>query len=167
MNIAYKMKQIRQAAGISQKALGETLDTGTRTISDYETGKSTPGIDYIKRFCEYFNISIDELTETRKKENTMAKKKFEEMNTSKVFDNLETATDATTQPAKTIKPEANWKRVNLPIEPENHDFIKKLGQASGRNLTQIINTIIKAYRTEHPELMEKVDGLLDFLDEGF
>ena len=93
----------------------------------------------------------------------MAKKKFEEMNTNKVFDNLEAAT---AEPAKKENPTKGWKRVNLPIEPENHDFIKKLGQASGRNLTEITNTIIKAYRTEHPELLDKVNGLLDFLDEG-
>ena len=56
-----RMKQIREVAGLSQAELGELLSTGKRTISDYETGKIVPRLDYIKHFCQYFNLSIDTL----------------------------------------------------------------------------------------------------------
>ena len=55
------LKKVREAAGLSQAKLGEMLSTGVRTISDYETGKSTPSLDYLRRFCELFKVPIASL----------------------------------------------------------------------------------------------------------
>ena len=57
-------------------------------------------------------------------------------------------------------------RINMAFTTENHDFIKVMSKATGRTMTERCNAIITAYRTEHPEFMEKAAGFLDFVNSG-
>ena len=57
-------------------------------------------------------------------------------------------------------------RINMAFTPENHTFIKVMSKATGRTMAKMINDIIAAYRNEHPELLEKANDFLDFINSG-
>lgn len=112
----------------------------------------------------------------------MAKKEFSGMNTgSRVKSNIESATgkkgqQATATPEEQAERAAELRtqgrkgckaiRINMAFTPDNHTFIKLMAKASGRTMTEMANDIITAYRTEHPEFMEKASGFLDFINSG-
>ncbi|MBQ7328494.1 MAG: helix-turn-helix transcriptional regulator [Oscillospiraceae bacterium] len=58
-----RLKEIRNAKGISQLKLATDLNTNQNTISRYETGEREPGIAELIRIADYFNISVDYLLE--------------------------------------------------------------------------------------------------------
>ena len=58
-----RLKEIRQARGISQVRLAMELNTAQNTISRYETGEREPGIAELIKIADYFHISIDYLLE--------------------------------------------------------------------------------------------------------
>ena len=60
-NLGKRMKRIRESAGMNQTELGNLFSTGKRTVSDYEIGKIVPRLDYLIKFCTYFDISLDSL----------------------------------------------------------------------------------------------------------
>lgn len=53
-------------------------------------------------------------------------------------------------------------RTNLLLTPENHEFVKIMAGATGRNMTQYINFVIEEYQKAHPEYMEKAKEFLEF-----
>lgn len=57
-------------------------------------------------------------------------------------------------------------RINMPFTPENHQFVKIMAKASGRTMTEVTNTIIAAYRNEHPEMLEQAQSFLDAFNSG-
>jgi len=59
MNIGIKIKKIRTENGITQTELAKVLGVGKTTISNYETGYSTPDASILKRLSDYFNVSTD------------------------------------------------------------------------------------------------------------
>lgn len=56
-----KLKELRISKGIDQKALGEILNIGNGTISNWEVGRTEPSIDYLIKIADYFQCSVDEL----------------------------------------------------------------------------------------------------------
>lgn len=113
----------------------------------------------------------------------MAKKDFAGMNTGRVYGSIEQATGRKGQQS-TASPEEQAERaktgrtqgrkgckkgglrINLLLTEENHEFIKIMATATGRNMTQYVNELIEAYRSEHPEFLEKANGFLDFINSG-
>ena len=57
-------------------------------------------------------------------------------------------------------------RINLAFTPENHEFVKIMAKATGKTMTEFTNIVIAAYRREHPEIMERAKGFLDFVNSG-
>lgn len=58
-----RLKEIRNAKGISQLKLAIDLNTSQNTISRYETGEREPGITELILIADYFNVSVDYLLE--------------------------------------------------------------------------------------------------------
>jgi len=56
-----RLKELRQAKGISQQWLATALNTSQNTISRYETGEREPGIAELIKIADYFHVSIDYL----------------------------------------------------------------------------------------------------------
>lgn len=111
----------------------------------------------------------------------MAKKDFAGMNTGRVSATISQATSKKGQQGKASPQEqaeraAGLKtqgrkgckatRINMAFTPENHEFIKVMSKATGRTMTELTNDVIEAYRTEHPEFMDKAAGFLDFINSG-
>lgn len=58
--IGNKIKYYREKKNISQKELGELLNTTSQTISRYESGKRGTNQDILFTLAEYFNININD-----------------------------------------------------------------------------------------------------------
>ncbi len=55
------LRLIRKQHNISMKKLGEAINLGESTISQYESGNREPSFDILIKIADYFNVSIDYL----------------------------------------------------------------------------------------------------------
>lgn len=55
------LKHLREAAGLTQKQLGELLGVGQGAIAHWELGTRKPGLDYINMCRDFFGCTYDEL----------------------------------------------------------------------------------------------------------
>lgn len=55
------LKYLRKSNKKTLIALSKDLHVSKSSISDYETNKSTPGLDIVQKLSAYFSISIDDL----------------------------------------------------------------------------------------------------------
>lgn len=56
-----KIRLLREELELNQTALGKAVNMTQRKISYIESGTYEPGLDDIKAFCRYFNVSADYL----------------------------------------------------------------------------------------------------------
>ncbi len=56
-----KLKELRVAAGLTQKELGNIFFVNQQTISNWENGKREPDFDTIIIIATYFNVTTDYL----------------------------------------------------------------------------------------------------------
>lgn len=56
-----RLKELRKDRKLTQKQLAEDLGIATSTIIKYERGEREPNIQNIKRFAQYFGVSVDYL----------------------------------------------------------------------------------------------------------
>lgn len=57
-----RIKELRQEKGLTLKEMGKELGIRDNTLSQYETGKRTPQFGLIQEIANYFNVSIEYLT---------------------------------------------------------------------------------------------------------
>lgn len=55
------IKEIRMDNGLTQEDLAIKFNMSRTAISKYETGEREPNIDFLIKFSNYFNVSIDYL----------------------------------------------------------------------------------------------------------
>lgn len=58
--VGWLIRRHRNAAGLTQKKLGEAIDKSDRIVSEWETGRGAPGRDAIDAMAQFFRISADE-----------------------------------------------------------------------------------------------------------
>lgn len=58
-----KLKVLRKAKHMSQMELAKTLGVGKSTIGMYESGQRTPEFKTLEAICDFFNISMTELSD--------------------------------------------------------------------------------------------------------
>jgi len=54
-----RLRELRKQKGLTQQQLGEELRVTTRTIINYEAGRSYPYMDVISRLEDLFHVRID------------------------------------------------------------------------------------------------------------
>lgn len=59
MDYISTMIDIRKESQMTQVELAKVLGWSRPQIARYETRKSTPTIDYLIAFCNYYNVSAD------------------------------------------------------------------------------------------------------------
>ena len=111
----------------------------------------------------------------------MAKKDFSSITTGRVHSAIEQATGSSGRQTTASQEEQQERaselrtqgrkgckatRINMAFTPENHEFIKVMAKATGRNMTEFTNVVIAAYRKEHPEFMEQANGFLQYVNSG-
>lgn len=60
------IKSARLAANLKQSELATMLNVGQTTISNWETGYSSPDIESLKKMAYIFKVSVDELLSDEK-----------------------------------------------------------------------------------------------------
>lgn len=55
-----RVKELRKQKGITQEELGKVLDIQKAAISKYETGRTEPSTEVLKKMSAYFDVSISE-----------------------------------------------------------------------------------------------------------
>ncbi len=61
MKIGYKIRELRQQAGISQETLSRALSMTPQAVSRWENGTTAPDISLLPALASYFGVSIDAL----------------------------------------------------------------------------------------------------------
>ena len=61
MTIGEKIQYYRKQKGLSQEELGQLLTVSRQTVSQWETGQTSPTVDNLVRLKEVLGISVDEL----------------------------------------------------------------------------------------------------------
>jgi len=57
--IGKRMKELRESIGISQAILAEYISATQSSVNRYENGQTSPPIDYLRRFADFFDVSMD------------------------------------------------------------------------------------------------------------
>ena len=57
--IGNKLKTLRKGRGLTQQELSERLDLSRATISNYEVGRRSPHLSDLRRFAEFYGVSLD------------------------------------------------------------------------------------------------------------
>ena len=58
---AQGISALRKAAGLSQREVSGGLGISQALLSHYENGSREPGLDFVARICDYYNVSADYL----------------------------------------------------------------------------------------------------------
>lgn len=72
---AKRLRELRKEFKLTQKQLSDIIGISDRTIGYYETGDRFPNEDILKKFADYFDVSVDYLlgrTIARKPVDTLA-----------------------------------------------------------------------------------------------
>ena len=59
MTLGDRIAQLRRQAGLSQEQLGEQLEVSRQAVSKWESGQTTPELQYILALCRLFQVSSD------------------------------------------------------------------------------------------------------------
>lgn len=65
LEIGNKLKTARMHAGISQRNMATKLSLSYSTYSNYENGYSEPPMEIINQFCDFLEISVEQLFELK------------------------------------------------------------------------------------------------------
>lgn len=60
-SFALKLKELRDASGISQAELAKTIGISASIVGMWETGSRFPSGQYLNKVASYFNVSVDYL----------------------------------------------------------------------------------------------------------
>lgn len=61
IRIGENLQKIRKSNGFTQERLAEKLECSTRYVSDIEQDNSKPSYEVLVKFCNAFNIGLDEI----------------------------------------------------------------------------------------------------------
>ncbi len=57
----FMLKELRQQAGIKRSTMANELGINAGTIANYENGLREAPYEYLIKFAEYFDVTVDEL----------------------------------------------------------------------------------------------------------
>lgn len=61
LNFGLNLKMLREKSGLSQEELANHIGVKSPAISKYEKNQAEPKLEYLAKFCEIFEVTMDEL----------------------------------------------------------------------------------------------------------
>jgi transcriptional regulator with XRE-family HTH domain len=61
-----RLRELRKAAGLSQKELAEKIEASPNTVSQWETGVRGPDLETLVELAEFFGVATDAFFEPAK-----------------------------------------------------------------------------------------------------
>lgn len=68
------LKKTRKTTGLSTSEVAEKMHVSKRTIENYESGKTNPDLDTLKKFSKLYGVTIDYLLDNEDGEFVFVKK---------------------------------------------------------------------------------------------
>lgn len=59
-DLGYKLRMLRQGAGLTQEMLAEKVGVSTQQIQKYESGRDNISTDKLQQFAEVFSVPVQE-----------------------------------------------------------------------------------------------------------
>ena len=59
-DLGFKLRQLRQQAGITQEQLAERISVTSQQVQKYESGQNTMNADRLQQFAEVFAVPVQE-----------------------------------------------------------------------------------------------------------
>ena len=60
-SFAQILSELRRTAGLSQRKAAADLNISQALLSHYENGAGEPGLNFVCRVCDYYNVTADYL----------------------------------------------------------------------------------------------------------
>ena len=60
-SFAQILSELRRTAGLSQRKAAADLNISQALLSHYENGAREPGLNFVCRVCDYYNVTADHL----------------------------------------------------------------------------------------------------------
>ena len=60
-SFSHTLSELRRRAGLSQRQVAADLNISQALLSHYENGAREPGLNFVCRACDYYNVSADYL----------------------------------------------------------------------------------------------------------
>ena len=60
-SFAQILSELRRTAGLSQRKAAADLNISQALLSHYENGARAPGLNFVCRVCDYYNVTADYL----------------------------------------------------------------------------------------------------------
>lgn len=60
-SFAQILSELRRTAGLSQRKAAADLNISQALLSHYENGAREPGLNFVSRVCDYYNVTADYL----------------------------------------------------------------------------------------------------------
>ena len=60
-SFAQKLSELRHQSGLSQRKVASDLKISQALLSHYENGAREPGLGFVCRVCDYYNVTADYL----------------------------------------------------------------------------------------------------------
>ena len=57
--IKQRIRALRESVGLSQNKLGKIVGLPQSSINRYENGQSSPPVELLRRYADYFDVSLD------------------------------------------------------------------------------------------------------------
>lgn len=65
------LKELRKEKGLTQEQFAEIMYVSNRTVSRWETGRNAPDLDILIKISEYYDVSLSEILEGKRKGENM------------------------------------------------------------------------------------------------
>ena len=73
IKIGQFLKQLRTEKSLTQEKLAEIIGVSNRSVSRWENGNTMPDFDLLIELAKFYDVSIDEIMDGRRKEENMDK----------------------------------------------------------------------------------------------
>ena len=57
--VGKRLKALRESVGFSQVKMAEAIGSTQSSINRYENGQATPSVELLRRYADYFDVSMD------------------------------------------------------------------------------------------------------------
>ena len=54
-----RLRVLRESVGLSQAKLAQEIGSNQSSINRYENGQATPSVELLRRYADYFDVSMD------------------------------------------------------------------------------------------------------------
>ena len=54
-----RLRVLRESVGLSQAKLAQEIGSNQSSINRYENGQATPTVDLLRKYADYFDVSMD------------------------------------------------------------------------------------------------------------